>query len=236
MKINTDIVKTKIFNTAIEPCLLKHSQEYRVLATLRYLYPERFDKMVTGESPDLQDCENSVGIEVTAAVNQNDMRASRAFSEMYQGEVKEIEKRKKAIESSGYSFVPLVDGKVVIATSGTADGEKYFFQESIRRKTKKLKQYHANFERIGLAIILPEIPTSCAETNLSEWISELVRKSDNLFDFVYVISHRFCIYHDIQGKATEKHLLTSDETCWLATIGRMTAEGELSFNKSKEWI
>lgn len=236
MKINTDIVKTKRFNTAIEPCLLKHSQEYRVLATLQYLYPAKFDKMVTGESPDLQDCENSVGIEVTAAVNPNDMRASRAFSEMYQGEAKEIEKRKKAIESSGYSFVPLVDNKVVIATSGTADGEKHYFQESIRRKTKKLKQYHANFEKIGLAIILPEIPTSYVETNLSEWISDMAKESDNPFDFVYVISHRFCIYHDTQGKSMEKHSLTSDETYWLATIGRMTAEGELSFNKSEEWL
>lgn len=236
MKINTEIVKNKKFEAAIKPCLLKHSQEYRVLATLRYLYPTKFDKMVTGEAPDLQDCENGIGIEVTAAVSENDMRASRAFSELYQGETKDIEKRQKAIESSGYTFVPLMDNKAVIATSGTADGEKHFFQESIRRKTKKLEQYHANLEGIGLAIILPEIPTSCAETNLSEWLSDLLRESDNLFDFVFVISHRFCIYYDIQGNVTEKRSLTSDEDRWLVTIGRMTAEGELSFTDSEEWL
>lgn len=125
---------------------------------MRYLYPAKFDKMVTGEAPDLQDCENGIGIEVTAAVSENDMRASRAFSELYQGEPKDIEKRKKIIESSGYTFVPLVDNKDVISTSGTADGEKYFFQESIRKKTKKLEQYHANYKETGLAIILSEIP------------------------------------------------------------------------------
>ena len=236
MKINTEIVQNRKFEAAIKPCLLKHSQEYRVLATLRYLYPAKFDKMVTGEAPDLQDCENGIGIEVTAAVSENDMRASRAFSELYQDKPKDIEKRKKVIESSGYTFVPLVDNKDVISTSGTADGEKYFFQESIRRKSKKLERYHANYKEIGLAIILPEIPTSYAETNLSEWLSELLTESDNRFDFVYVISHRFCIQFDMQGNILEKHSLTSDENCWLVTIGRMTAEGELSFSNSEEWL
>ena len=78
MKINTNLVKVKAYTDAIKPSLLKHSQEYRVLATLRYLYPIKFDKMVPGEAPDLQDYENGIGIEVTIA--------SRAFSELYQGE------------------------------------------------------------------------------------------------------------------------------------------------------
>ena len=86
MKINTNLVKVKAYTDAIKPSLLKHSQEYRVLSTLRYLYPIKFDKMVPGEAPDLQDYENGIGIEVTIAVNENDMRASRAFSELYQGE------------------------------------------------------------------------------------------------------------------------------------------------------
>lgn len=235
MKINTEIVQNKKFEAAIKPCLLKHSQEYRVLATLRYLYPTNFDEMITGESPDLQDCVNGIGIEVTAAVNENDMKVSRAFSELYQGNPKDIERRKNTIESSGYSFVPLIDEKVAIATSGTADGEKHFFQESIRRKTKKLEQYRINFEKIGLAVILPEIPTSYAEGHLSEWISELLEETDNLFDFVYVISHRFCIHYDTQENVEEKYSLTREESWSLSTIGRMTAEGELSLTDS-EWL
>ena len=205
MKINTDLVKNKTFPSSIKPSILKHSQEYRVLATLRYVYPDKFDAMTTGEAPDLQDSTNSTGIEVTAAVKEDDMKVSRAFSELNQGKPKDIEKRKKIIESSGYSFVPLKDEKVAISTSGTADGEKYFFQQSILRKTKKLQQYRTNFKRIGLAILLPEVPTSYAENHLSEWISEMFGKSANLFDFVYVISHRFCLYYDTQAKRTEKH-------------------------------
>ena len=234
MKINTDLVKGKKYSSAVKPNTLKHSQEYRVLATLRYLYSSKFDTMITGEAPDLQDSTNNTGIEVTVAVKEDDMKVSRAFSELNQGKPKDIEKRKNIIESSGYSFVPLKDEKVAISTSGTADGEKYFFQQSILRKAKKLQQYRTNFKKIGLAILLPEIPTSYAENHLSEWISEMLDESANLFDFVYVISHRFCLYYDTQAKITEKRSLTQDESLLLATIGRMTAEGELTMTDT-EW-
>ena len=156
MKINTDLVKGKKYSSAVKPNTLKHSQEYRVLATLRYLYPSKFDTMITGEAPDLQDSASSTGIEVTAAVKEDDMKVSRAFSELNQGKPKDIEKRKNIIKSSGYFSVPLKDEKVAISTSGTADGEKRFFQESIRRKTKKIQQYRSNFKRMGLAILLPK--------------------------------------------------------------------------------
>lgn len=67
MNIHTNLVKSKRFTSSIEPSILKHSQEYRVLATLRYVYPEKFDAMITGETPDLQDSTSSTGIEVTVS-------------------------------------------------------------------------------------------------------------------------------------------------------------------------
>ena len=97
MKINTDLVKGKKYCSAIKPNTLKHSQEYRVLATLRYLYPSKFDTMITGEAPDLQDSASSTGIEVTAAVKEDDMKVSRAFSELNQGKPKDMEKRKNLL-------------------------------------------------------------------------------------------------------------------------------------------
>ena len=235
MNINTDLVKNKEFASAIKSSALKHSQEYKVLATLRYLFPARFNTMITGESPDIQDCVNEIGIEVTAAVKENDMKVSRIFSELHQGKPMDKEKRKEKIKLSEYSFVPINDEKAAISTTGTSDGEKCIFQECIRKKTKKLQQYRANFKSIGLAIIFPEIPTSHAENNLSEWTYEIFKKSDTLFDFVYVISHRFCIYYDTQSNVSEKHLLTCEENELLSKIARMTAEGELSLT-DKEWL
>lgn len=131
--------------------------------------------------------------------------------------------------------IPIKEDMVAISTSGTSDGEKFFFQESIRRKTEKLEQYHLNFNRMGLAILLPEIPTTYAENHFSEWISEVLDESVNSFDFVYVISHRFCIYYDIQTSTAVKHSLTQDESRFIATVARMTSEGELSMT-DEEWL
>ena len=236
MRIDTDKIKNKKFTEPIKSEPQKHSQEYRVLATLRYLYPNRFENMVAGESPDLQDNKNGVGIEVTAAVDYRDMRASREFANLQQKNGN-TEKHKKAIVSSGYSIlpIPIKADMVAISTSGTSDGEKIFFQESIRRKTEKLEQYHLNFNRMGLAILLPEIPTTYAENHFSEWISEVLDESVNSFDFVYVISHRFCIYYDIQTSTAVKHSLTQDESRFIATVARMTSEGELSMT-DEEWL
>lgn len=233
MKIDTNKIKNKRFTTPIESELQKHSQEYRVLATLRYLYPNRFENMITSESPDLQDKENGIGIEVTAAVDWRDMRASREFANLQQKDVN-TEKHEKAIVSSGYSIFSLKENWVAICTSGTSDGEKFFFQESIRKKIKYLQRYKTEFKKIGLAVILPEIPTSDAEAHFCEWIAEVFGKSSTVFDFVYVLSHRFCIFYDVQEDVVEKRTINETETILLATIARMTAEGELSLS-DWEW-
>ena len=84
MKIDTDLVKNRIFNSAIVPSLLKHSNEYKVLAVLRYFYPEKYNTMIHSEAPDLQDPTNGIGIEVTNAVRDSDLKASRLLSELRQ--------------------------------------------------------------------------------------------------------------------------------------------------------
>ena len=234
MIINTALVINKKFDFPIKSSVLKHSQEYKVLATLRYLFPEKFETMIRGESPDLQDSINCVGIEVTASVRETDMKVSRAFSELCQGEDKKAKKNQNIIKANGYSYISITDDKFIISTTGTSDGEKHFFQESIRRKINKLEQYRLKFNKIGLAIILPEIPTSYAEEHFSEWILEVFNENDNLFDFVYILSHRFCIYYNVQEDVLERYSITSEENKLLSIIARMTAEGELSLN-DLEW-
>lgn len=235
MKIDSDLIKNKNYTIPISPSILKHSQEYNVLASLRYLFPHKFESMVTGESPDLQDIVNGIGIEVTAAVRENDMKASRAFASLRKGDNKSIEKNKTIIDSSGYSIMPIREDKVAISTLGTSNGEKNFFQESIQRKIKKFQRYKTYFKKIGLAVILPEIPTSYFENHICEWISEMFNENSESFDFVYVISHRFCIYYDVRTKVSDKWSITNEEHQLLSTVARMTAEGELSLN-STEWI
>lgn len=235
MNIYTEQVKDKHYSQPIQASLLKHSQEYRVLATLRYLFPQKYDKMVARESPDLQDLENSIGVEVTAAVREDDMRATSAFSKFCRASSnREMQKYITAIESSGYSIVSIQGSKSAISTTGTSNGEKIFFQKSIRKKKVKLSQYRENFNVLGLAIVLPEIPTSEAESHFIDWICEVFREDDDLYDFVYVLSCRFCIYYDVQADYSQKRPISREEHTLLCTIARMTAEGELTLD-DQEW-
>ena len=234
MKINTDLVKNKKFAKDIQPQTLKHSQEYRVLATLRYLYPQEFNTVIPGESPDLQDYVNGVGIEVTASVTENDMRAMRSFSRLHQENSRDVHEHLRRIADSGYTLNHFGNNRFSISRPGTADGEKAIFQQSIQRKIEKLQRYRENFRILGLAIILPDPPTSYAESHYKEWISELADENNIFFDFIFVISNRFCIRFGIHENTVEKLPLTATEKETLAIIGRLTAEGKLSLNDA-EW-
>ena len=53
MNIYTERIKNKKINAFITSEQAKHSQEYRVLAILRFLFPNKYKTMLDGESPDL---------------------------------------------------------------------------------------------------------------------------------------------------------------------------------------
>lgn len=234
MQINTDRVKNYKITSAIKPSLLKYSCEYRALATLRYLFPKRFNTLEHAEKPDLQDLINGVGIEVVNAVSKKDMEANRLLSNMRDNKnmsPEEIERLKKGIEACGYD---LNDEKNSISKTGTGDGEKQVFQESIRKKIKKLPNYKKIFDKNGLAVVLPEIPTREAIDSLHRWIVDLVEENGCFFDFVFVISHRSFDYYDVQKNSFATYSLTEEENKLLRAIGRMTAEGGLSLS-DLEW-
>lgn len=180
--------------------------------------------MILSDAPDLQDSANNTGIEVVNAVSENDMKASRAFSELPQYNKKKIEK----IKSCGYLLSKTIHNTVAINATGTDDGEKRIFQNAIRKKLEKIHRYNANFKRIGLAILLPEIPTSYAESHFHKWIYETFKECNSSFDFLYVISERFCNYYDSENTTDVKISITKEEDLCLKKIGRMTAEGEIS--------
>ena len=233
MNINTELLKNKKYNRAILHRLVKVSQEYRVLATLRYLFPGEYEQMERIEKPDLQDNINHFGIEVTSAVQKDDMKANRAFAEIDKNSSDSQRNAVKKIAESGYD-INNTNGIMSISRSGTEDSEKVCLRNAIVNKCPKYHIYKKDFKTIGLAVLLPEIPSTYAENNISNWIKELYSEIDIPFDFIYVISCRFCIVYDIKSNLADKKDLNNTDSQLLSTIGRMTAEGELTLN-SIEW-
>lgn len=229
MNIDTNRVKNYKFNAPIKSSIQKYSQEYRALATLRYLQPEKFGQMFKGEIPDLQDYANSIGVEITVSVREEDVKVARAFAEKY-----DDESLREIIESNGYSLVDL-QGRRVIDTLGTGDSERNRFCKSIQMKKKRIAEYKKSFKNVGLAMLLLDPPTSHAEENFIKWILKFRSDHEENFDFFYIISHRFCIYFDPYTDEYNKYIITSEESRLLSTIGRMTAEGELKLTDA-EWL
>ena len=110
MNLNTKLVKNKKYNGAIRHELVKVSQEYRVLAVLRYLFPGVYEQMEHGDKPDLQDKTNKVGIEVTAAVQENDMKANRVLAEFDDTSSEKLTKCLDKIINCGYD-INIIYGK-----------------------------------------------------------------------------------------------------------------------------
>ena len=162
-------------------------------------------------------------------------RASRAFSELHQTKGGDNEKSEERIRASGYKFVPVQGKKVGISTTGTSDSEKVLVQKIVLKKAGKIQQYKKNFRKVGLAILFPETPSSYAEDHCLEWVTEVLNNFQESFDFVYVLSHRFCIYYEIQKNVSEKRCFTENVYKSLSTIARMTAEGQLSLT-DPEWL
>lgn len=235
MSLHSSLVKNKKFNGAIEPALLKHSQEYNVLGILRYLYPQKYNTMVLGEAPDLQDKEHSTGIEVTVAVSENDMKASRAFSQLLEKNDETRKRYMNKIEESGYKLTSIEGNAVSIHTTGTSNGEKTLFQKAIRKKFEKSSNYRKNFKNLGLAVVFTENPTSEAERSCIAWTREVFQNAQESFDFVYILAHRFCFYYDTHTDSCEKRIISRNDSYAIKTIARMTAEGELSL-ESDEWL
>ena len=222
-------------NAVIKPRLLKHSQEYRVLATLRYFFPPLFKNMVLGEKPDLQDKANSVGIEVTIATKQEDLQTSRLFSELsLTNPIKDPNKIKEHITSLGYAVSDFCGCNRTSKSGGITSSEERIFKDSIRRKVEKVQDYRSLFPEIGLAILLTEIPANEVEDSLICWLKQVVNEIGHSFDFFFVISERFCIYYDPEKEVSKKYYITDENDKRIRSIAKRTAEGEITID-SPEW-
>ena len=232
MKLFTDRVNMKDFADRIDPELLKKSQEYRVLGTLQFIFTEKFDKLSVSEAPDLQNANGDIGVEVTTAVSENDMKASSAFC-FYQKAVDEKSKKRaerKIFETS--SKIVLYENGITAMRSSGGMNEECEYKESIIKKIKKSNNYKRIVKHLYLAVVLPEIPSREAESNYPRWTRDIIRNSE--FEEVYVISERFCIRIDLLRGENSVFKISDDQNLAIRKIARMTAEGELDFS-SEEW-
>lgn len=210
------------------------SLELYVLVTLRYLLPDYFSSMEKDESPDLQDGEKGVGIEIVSAAEQKEMWERDIF-ERFRRESDESKKLVylQQIEGLGHRLSMLPNGNYSNYTFGTVNVEKMNFINAIKKKVKKAPSYKKNFNSLGLAVVLTEIPTREAEDSFVKWTDEAFSDHGEHFDFVYILSHRFCIYYNLKKKCAQKWDI-KDVYMQLRMIGKKLATNEISMDVLKK--
>ena len=92
---------------------------------------------------------------------------------------------------------------------------------------------HKFWEGVGLAVVLTEIPTREAEDSFVNWTDEAFSDRGEHFDFVYILSHRFCIYYNLKKKCTQKWDI-KDVYMQLRMIGKKLANNEISMDVLKK--
>lgn len=158
MRLYTKRLKEMSFSGAIDEQLLKLSMEYRALAILKYLFPNRYEKVVHKDRPDLQG--EKIGIEVTVADSSQDMRVNKEFLKFCDGSNREV--RKKTIEQDEHYQLLQVQGIDILSSGGGVNlvKEKEKVQAAIKNKIESVKRYSNNpFQTMELFILITEIPS-----------------------------------------------------------------------------
>ncbi len=78
--------------------------ERYAMFSLEALLGERYSHLVNADRPDLQDVEQSIGIEVTRAITEDKNVANSLINEMAGRPVKEVNEDLLKIQESGYSY------------------------------------------------------------------------------------------------------------------------------------
>ena len=90
------VMKTPKYDT----CFFERYAMY----SLEALLGERYSHLVNADRPDLQDVEQSIGIEVTRAITEDKNVANSLINEMAGRPVKEVNEDLLKIQESGYSY------------------------------------------------------------------------------------------------------------------------------------
>ena len=236
MNIYTDRVINKKFNNAISANIQKFSQEYRVLAILKYLFPDEHANLKPSDNPDLQNDKNNYAIEVTITASQEQMQANREFTHLCNEKDTESQKKiKEKIENNGYNIIESDYGKIMDCSWRNILFEERIFKEAIRKKLEKVNNYREHFPTIGLAILWIDRPTTEASEKIIDWIKECEKTCGQKgYDFYYILTQDSVIYYDTKDNSESIHHLSSMDARYLSTIGRMTAENEISLS-DVEW-
>ena len=200
--------------------LIKKSEEYTTLAILKYALPERFSMLHKDESPDLQDTDGKLGVEVTSGESASN-HIITGESIKYRHSNSEVEKEKilQKIKKNGGN----IDGYVIDYPIGNAESDMEHVQTAFSKKLTKADIYRQKFQCIGLAILI-----DCPLFIDKQWGKGLSFVNNGKYDFVALIHWSGLVIYDFKTDNYSFFKINREDMDALKRLGRMAAEGIIS--------
>ena len=215
----TDKIRNYEVTAALPMEDIKISREYYALAVLKYSFPEQFSGLRKGESPDLQDVEAGLGVEVTWGGSPRDeIINGESYKYSHAKTDKDREKCLQQIRRNGgdrneYSISYPVS---------TSDSDKKHIQNVLVKKLKKIDSYREHFKCLGLAILI-DIPLFFFDdSQWGDWFSHINKDG---FDFVALLHWSGVDMYDVKTGQYKSHRINREDMDALKRVGRMAAEG-----------
>lgn len=230
MNLNTLRIINKEFTSYIDEKKLKLSQEYFVLAFLKYKFPSKYADVFHADRPDLQG--ENVFVEVTALSTNGEMQASKEFAKY----IEDGDKRRiKTIRRTGNTLGSVDPLNAVSMCSGGGYSFKSdckLLQNRIIEKIDKANGYEINNRTPELALVKEDLPHKEWLEKISSCLETIVYNQD-VYETIYILFQNSCIYIE-KGKSLKRIELSRNEYTSLKKLGRMTAEGEITLD-DEEW-
>lgn len=216
--ILTDEIRCFSVSSALPPEKIKTYREYWALAVLKYSFEEKYSKLHKAESPDLQDDDGELGVEVTSGISPCDeiisgenYKYTHAKSEV--DKMVCIEKIKKAGgDRSGIGISYPVS---------TSEKDRLNIINVFKKKVIKADSYKKKFRKIGLSIII-DIPIFFFDDK--EWANWLMDINCGKYDFVAII-HDFGVdVYDFKESTYYSGRIPREDMDALKRLARMATE------------
>ncbi len=234
MNLNTERIINNIKYPRTTNQKIKYSQEYCVLAVLKYYFPEEFVNFEHSESPDLRN--DSYGVEVVSITDEKERKVESLFDK-YQIASQEKQDTTSFINKiyKGYTIDASFGKSFLQYPISTSAKEKKLFLDVIAKKVSKCSDYETKCSRVDLAVYFPEIPTTECLENLPNWARDSFEKNKNKYGRIFFVSNRNLTVVETETWTTINSIEIPQKT-WQAfrKIGKLTADGLIKLT-DPEW-
>lgn len=214
--------------------IIKYSQEYCVLAALRYFFPSEFADVEHSDHPDLLG--DDYCIEVVSVIDGHERSVEILFDEYKNArqEGQDTNQIEGKLDKK-YSIDTSLGSPILQYPISTVEKEKILVQRAIEKKIRFIPEYRTKYSHVDLAVFLTEIPSSECLERLLEWAQSSFSGVKERYEKIFFISSRNLTVVDADDWNIKDSFEIPQET-WkaLRKIGKLTAEGIIKLT-DVEW-